>query len=139
MAAPHPKQGLSDLNLNFKKDRQITHNSMFADYLSSSTDSFIRNPRPNCQRSIIPSGTRQYPTLVKSDQNRLVSSQEKNTNPTQGDGPLSRDSQDMESAQSVNKKIHRIFASIFGSVHASLADPLTLSFLLRFLNHVPYV
>jgi hypothetical protein len=43
-AAPHPKQGLSDLNLNFKKDRQITHNSMFADYLSSSTDSFIRNP-----------------------------------------------------------------------------------------------
>jgi hypothetical protein len=95
---------LSDLNLNFKKDRQITHNSMFADYLSSSTDSFIRNPRPNCQRSIIPSGTRQYPTVVKSDQNRLVSSQEKNTNPTQGVGPLSRDSQDTESAQSVNRK-----------------------------------
>ena len=84
-----------------------------------------------------------YKTILdprhQSDQDRLVSSQEKNTNPTQGVDPLSRDSQDMESAQSVNKKIHRIFASIFGSVHASLADPLTLSFLLRFFNHIPYV
>jgi hypothetical protein len=49
-----------------------------------------------------------YKTILdprhQSDQDRLVSSQEKNTNPTQGVGPLSRDSQDMESAQSVNKK-----------------------------------
>jgi hypothetical protein len=35
----HPIQGLSDLIFDFKKDRQITHNSMFADYLPSTNSS----------------------------------------------------------------------------------------------------
>src|ERR1044072_9913004 len=80
-AAPHPKQRLSDLNLYFKKDRQITHNSMFADYLCPSMDFSIRNPRPNCQRSTILSGTRQYSILVINP-TKIGLSQAEGRNPT---------------------------------------------------------
>jgi hypothetical protein len=48
-------------------------------------------------------GTEQNPILAnKSDQDRLVSSQEKNTSPHAEDGPLSRDSQDRRIAGFVN-------------------------------------
>ena len=84
---------------------------MFADYLPSSTDSSIRNPRPNCQRSITPPGTRQYTTLVNSDQNRLVSSQEKNTSPMQ-EAVRFRGIHKIRDRSNSSTKISRIFRAI---------------------------
>src|SRR4029077_14279554 len=77
---------------------------MFADYLPSSTDSSIRNPRPNCQRSITSSGTRQYTTLINLTKSACLKPGEEHQ-PHAGGGPLSRDSQDKRSLQFVNQNL----------------------------------
>jgi hypothetical protein len=75
---------------------------MFADYLPSMD--FSNEIHDHTVKDHPSSfGTEQNPILAnKSDQDRLVSSQEKNTSPHAGDGPLSRDSQDRRITGFVN-------------------------------------
>src|SRR5581483_1945815 len=65
----------------FKEDRQITHNSMFADYYHRRTPQKKSMTKLSKIRTS-PSTKKTRPSPM-SDQDRLVSSQEKNTSPTQ--------------------------------------------------------
>ncbi len=135
---------------------------MFADYLSSSTDSSIRNPRPNCQRSITSSGTKQYPTSSNNLTKSACLKPGEEHQPHAGGGPLSRDSQDRRLTRSVNKKLQNFLqhlptnphectqmvvtaASVcavdFGTIGASYGAALRrrVHLWLRFLNHIPYI
>ena len=105
-------------SFNFKKDRQITHNSMFAVYYHCEFR-LKRNIQPDFQRTAILSGTRQYPTLSLPDQNRLVSSQEKNTKSHAETGPLPRDSQNSRSRHPVkrNSQTFSKFLWVTQSIH----------------------
>src|SRR5262249_22358478 len=66
------------------KDRQITHNSMFADFLHRQTSPMKSTTTLSKIAILPPVQSKTRPSPIKSDQDRLVSSQEKNTNPTQG-------------------------------------------------------
>ena len=59
---------LSDLNLYFKEDRQITHNSMFADFAHSGFPRRLCCLKPETKLSKIVSlsGTRQNPAFVNN-------------------------------------------------------------------------
>src|SRR6266498_1756446 len=78
---------------------------MFADYL---IDGLLhRNPRPNCQRSTIPSGTRQSPTLVinLTKIGSTLSPEEHRLHAWAG--PLSRDSKHKKFRQFVNENLEK--------------------------------
>src|SRR5581483_2424743 len=65
----------------FKEDRQITHNSMFADYYHRRTPQKKSTTKLSKIRTS-PSTKKTRPSPM-CDQDRLVSSQEKNTSPSQ--------------------------------------------------------
>ena len=127
---------------------------MFAD-LSTFIDGFLYSESTTKLSKI--NNSLRYKTIHdprQSDQNRLVSSQEKNTSPMREAGPLSRDSQHKRSLQFVNKKSPGFLQPLItgsGSVWLSISKFVSIRpcravalrrrvhSWLRFLNHVPYV